>query len=153
MNAHVDTGSCLPFTVEYELDGLARGLTSWRGTARFRSWNIFPYGWWEEADGSLVIFDRRYRPLCRKGPDGYVEILRPSDRISYIKQSHIYRLSEHPADNPVMKRRIYGIVHRLGLLPELSRRQQLEVAKLNRKRAHWQTVWRNRALMGCSVDV
>jgi hypothetical protein len=31
-----------------------------------------PYGIWVEADGSQVLFNRKYQPIWRKKPDGTV---------------------------------------------------------------------------------
>jgi hypothetical protein len=46
-----------------------------RGLHRVYRWSFFPYGWWTEAGGSVVIFDRRYHPLCRKRSDASIEVL------------------------------------------------------------------------------
>ena len=42
------------------------------------------YGRWTTADGTEVMFDRRYRPRWRRKPDGVVEPADPSQWIDGI---------------------------------------------------------------------
>lgn len=96
MNAHarsIDAFAIDPIdpfdTIDPEITHDARGLH------RVYRWFAFPAGWWTEADGSLVIFDRRYHPLCRKRPDGSVEILPMKDfnkplQIKFKSEQRLY---------------------------------------------------------------
>ena len=94
---------------------------------RTRRWVFFPYGWWTEADKSLVVFDRRYHPLCRKRTDDTVEILPMVDldrapRIKFRKQHFLYGSIDHPCDNEDTQLRLIGAVQRLGLEEEIHHR-------------------------------
>jgi hypothetical protein len=94
---------------------------------RTMRWVFFPYGWWAEADRSLVVFDRRYHPLCRKHPDGTVTILPMLDldrapQIKFRKQHFLYRGIDHPCDNEDTQQRLIGAVQRLGLEEEIHHR-------------------------------
>jgi hypothetical protein len=40
------------------------------------------YGQWTTADGTVVLFDRKYRPRWRRKPDGIVE---PADPAQWIE--------------------------------------------------------------------
>jgi hypothetical protein len=50
-------------------------------------WRLI-YGQWTTADGSEVLFDRRYRPRWRRTPDGTVEPADPSQWIEGIVQEN-----------------------------------------------------------------
>lgn len=39
-----------------------------------------PYGLWHCRDGSIVLFDRSYKPILRNSIDGIVTELDPTDR-------------------------------------------------------------------------
>ncbi len=55
-----------------------------------RYWLI--YGQWTNADGTVVLFDRRYRPRWRRTPDGTVEPADPTQWIDgIIHKSWFYR--------------------------------------------------------------
>jgi hypothetical protein len=47
-----------------------------------------PYGWWTLEDGSDVLFSRDYMPLWKVTPNGRVERMPPSLRVSGIRQEH-----------------------------------------------------------------
>ncbi|MER8797199.1 hypothetical protein NKH75_23900 [Mesorhizobium sp. M0984] len=118
MNMHVnipiDRGS---FVVDRDTRDFLRTLT------RFSRWKIWPYGWWTEANGSFVIFDGKYRPICRKRPNGMVELL-PSDvTIAYVDQDYLYTYSTHPDGCLETRERLYGVVRRLRLGDEIERRR------------------------------
>lgn len=94
---------------------------------RTKRWVFFPYGWWTEAGGSLVVFDRRHHPLCRKLPDGTVTILPMLDldralRIKFRKQYFLYGSIDHPCDNKDTQMCLIGAVQRLGLEEEIHHR-------------------------------
>jgi hypothetical protein len=107
-----------------------------RGMQRERRWALFPYGWWTEADGSFVIFDRGYRLICRKRPNGAVEILpfactgnfsRKTDDlwIEWTSQRWLYTGLAHPARGALSRHRVLGVVQRLGLADEIIRRREV----------------------------
>jgi hypothetical protein len=45
-----------------------------------------PYGFWRDATGRLVIFNRRYRPLWQRLPSGTIERANPYEWIKFIEQ-------------------------------------------------------------------
>ena len=50
-----------------------------------------PYGAWTEADGSVVLFDRKHQPICRYRPDTFeVEVVAPDQRISFDRETWFY---------------------------------------------------------------
>src|SRR5689334_14142062 len=105
MNAHCRSIEDWIVTDTEVLDAFDPRITDKaRGLHRTRRWVFFPYGWWTEAGGSLVVFDRRYHPLCRKLADGTVTILSMLDldrapRIKFRKQHFLYGSIDHPCDN------------------------------------------------------
>ena len=85
-----------------------------------------PYGWWTEASGAHVIYDRKYRPICRKHIDGRVEIV-PSDTwIVFESSRHFYCGPDYPYTCPEARSRVLGVVQRLGLADEIKRRRSLD---------------------------
>jgi hypothetical protein len=47
-----------------------------------------PYGAWTERDGSVVLFDRKYKPICRYRADtSEVEVVAPDQRISFVRET------------------------------------------------------------------
>jgi hypothetical protein len=107
-----------------------------RGMQQERRWAPFPYGWWTEADGSFVIFDRGYRLICRKHTSGWVEILpfactdnfgRKADDlwIDWVDQRWLYTGLTHPARDALSRSRVLGVVQRLGLADEIVRRREV----------------------------
>jgi hypothetical protein len=90
-------------------------------------WRIFPYGWWDEGDGRVVIFDRKYRPICRRYPDRRVEIVASNQEIKFVGQTWLYGTDgSHPCDDRRARERVLGVVRRLGLVDELRHRRRLE---------------------------
>jgi hypothetical protein len=90
-------------------------------------WSIYPHGYWLEHGKSYVLFDVKRRPICRVHSDGEVEIVRPDVWIWPISE----RFINHPSDCPShrdgsARRKIEGIVARLGIADELKRRRKLE---------------------------
>lgn len=123
----------LDMSVEENDPGIANLLC---GMRRERRWAPFPYGWWLEADGSFVIFDRGYRLLCRKHPTGFVEILpfartincsRKADDlwIDWVDERRLYTGTTHPANDAQSRQRVLGVVQRLGLADEIIRRREV----------------------------
>lgn len=121
MNMHVATAAADrgSFLIDRDTRDFLRILT------RMHAWKIWPYGWWTEADGSFVVFDGKYRPMCRKRPNGQVELL-PSDMtIDYVDQRYLYTYSTHPENCHETRERLDGVVARLGLGREIERRRML----------------------------
>ena len=107
-----------------------------RGMQRERRWSSAPYGWWTEANGSFVIFDRGYRLICRKRPNGAVEILpfactgnfsRKTDDlwIEWNSQRWLYTGLTDPTRDALSRRRVLGVVQRLALADEIIRRREV----------------------------
>lgn len=118
-----------------------------RGMQLARRWALFPYGWWQEADGSSVIFDRGYRLICRKRPSGAVEILpcartgnpvRKTDDlwIDWVDQRWLYTGLTHPARDELSRLRVLGVVQRLGLRDEIIRRREAADREWSQRRKY-----------------
>lgn len=118
-----------------------------RGMQLARRWALFPYGWWQEADGSSVIFDRGYRLICRKRPNGAIEILpfartgnfgRKVDElwIDWVDQRWLYRGVTHPARDELSRLRVLGVVQRLGLRDEIVRRREVADREWSQRRQY-----------------
>lgn len=98
-------------------------------TKNFRSlqeWAIFPYGKFIEADGAEVIFDRRYRPICRVFLDRRVEVVNPRQWINFEDQSWFYNSINHPCNNKKTRTVLLNLIEELGLAAELMARRELE---------------------------
>jgi hypothetical protein len=54
------------------------------------------YGVWRCADGSEVLFDRRYQPMRRRHPDGHVTAADPAERIPFTEQVWFYNDATSP---------------------------------------------------------
>jgi hypothetical protein len=142
MNAHCRTFNAA--NVEEIDPGIARLL---RGMQQERRWALLPYGWWTEADGSFVIFDRGYHLICRKRSNGTVEILpfactgnfsRKTDdsRIEWTSQRWLYTGLAHPARDAVSRLRVLGVVERLGLRDEIIRRREAADREWSQRRKY-----------------
>jgi hypothetical protein len=126
MNAHVrsiDEFAIDPFdTINPQITENARGMH------RVRRWAFFPYGWFEEADGSLLIFDRLFFSLCRKRPDNTIEALPMvrldwRERVKFKSRHYLYSGgADHACDNEKTQQLLIGIVQRLGIEDEVARR-------------------------------
>jgi hypothetical protein len=46
-----------------------------------------PYGFWKDATGRIVIFNRRYRPLWQRLADGTIDRADPGEWVPWVKQS------------------------------------------------------------------
>lgn len=89
-------------------------------------WMLHPYGWWTERSGSHVVFDRKYRPICRVHPDGKVEIVRSNLWIDFLSEHFINHPSQSPNDRDgVARDKIERVVSRLGLADEIAKRRHL----------------------------
>jgi hypothetical protein len=93
---------------------------------RVTEWSCFPYGWWTEASGAHVVYDRKYRPICRKHTDGRVEIVPSETWITFESSRHFYCSPETPYTCPEARSRVLGVVQRLGLADEIKRRRSLD---------------------------
>ncbi|MCP1738200.1 hypothetical protein [Bradyrhizobium japonicum] len=130
--------------VEYTDPAIANLL---HGMQQERRWSTFPYGWWTEADGSFVIFDRGYRLICRKRTRGSVEILpfactgnptRKTDDlwIDWVDQRWLYTGVTHPARDELSRLRVLGVVQRLGLRDEIVRRREVADREWTQRRQY-----------------
>jgi hypothetical protein len=45
-----------------------------------------PYGYWRDATGRTVVFNRRYRPLWQRLADGTIDRANPGEWIKFIEQ-------------------------------------------------------------------
>lgn len=45
-----------------------------------------PYGYWQKADGSQILFDRNYVPMLRRDPDGSNARICPPVWVQWIDQ-------------------------------------------------------------------
>lgn len=84
-------------------------------------WSPFPYGWWTEADGSHVVFDEWRRPICRKRPDGVVEIVRANVKIDFVAEHLLYG-DEGPGECIKSVKHCLALVDRLGICEEIQYR-------------------------------
>lgn len=113
MAFHIDGGEFLP---DPNSDGFLRLM-------RRTYWCFAPRGWWTEASGSYVYFDRSYRPICRVHTDGVVEILKPDTWIEHVDQHLLHK------DTPrycAEARRIAGeVIARRGIDAEIKRRLKI----------------------------
>ena len=127
MNAHFRTfdDSIIdidPFDViDPRIAGKARRLH------RVHRWVFFPYCWTTERGGGALLLDRKFHPLCRKRPDGAVEILRVVDieraPLLKLKKLHfLYGSLDHPCDTEETQQRLLSMVRRLGLEEEVYNR-------------------------------
>lgn len=125
LGPNIDRGSYLP-----DADTTA----FLRASQRVAQWDLWPAGYWTEADSSFVIFDKKYRPLCRKRTNGSIEILPPATWINWIEQRHLYATARfpYPADNQKTRNRLAGVVERLGLADEIERRRKIGSRNLPR---------------------
>jgi len=56
-----------------------------------------PYGLWTCADGRQVLFDRNYKPLFQRTPDGTVSVADPDEWVPFVAQAWFYQDSTGPA--------------------------------------------------------
>lgn len=90
-------------------------------------WALSPYGWWDERDGSAVVFDRAYRPIARVSHDcTWVSIVPPDDRIDWIEENTYYRYLDAPQLNGETRHKIMAVTRALGIGEEIARRHHLE---------------------------
>ncbi len=86
-------------------------------------WYYAPYGWWTEASGDHVVFDRGYHPICRVLDGGVVEIVEPDTWIDYVTQRFFSNAS---ASRCAKTRRVVSrVVVRLGIAEEIRRRRMI----------------------------
>lgn len=89
-------------------------------------WEISPYGWWDERDGSAIVFDRARRPIARVAQDcSRVSIVAPDENISRIKETTYYEYLDAPQINSETRRKIMAVTRALGIEEEIARRHHL----------------------------
>ncbi len=90
-------------------------------------WWFFPNGFWTEADGSHVLFDEWKRPICRKKPDGSVEILRSNVKTKHISERFLYD-GYNASEKLTTVKHCLELVERLGLREEIEYRLDISEA-------------------------
>lgn len=84
-------------------------------------WALCPYGKWTEADDSIVIFDRRYRPICRIKSDGQKEIVPSDEYINFCTQRWFHRgIATYPDQET--RKTISDLIEKYVIATELRRR-------------------------------
>jgi hypothetical protein len=99
-------GNCLAIAVSQSDDSVTC-YTHW-GTLRCMRWEIsicrdqtpatsfkpmrivMPYGKWTCADGTEVLFNRDYRPIWKKHPNGKVVVAAPDEWVKFAKQEFLF---------------------------------------------------------------
>ncbi len=129
MNAHARDDFAIEYLDPFDAIDIDPRITyAARGLHRVYRWVFFPAGWWTEADGSFVIFDRRYHPLCRKLSDGSIQVLTLKDfnnplRIKFRSQHHLYSGgSDHVCEDEKTQQLVLRVTQRLGIQDEVARR-------------------------------
>jgi hypothetical protein len=56
--------------------------------------HVLPYGKWTCVDGREVLFNREYRPILQRRPNGPVEVANPSERVRFNQQIWFYQDEE-----------------------------------------------------------
>lgn len=124
MNAHCRTFDDFSVTDIHLLDAIDPRITDKaRGLHRVHKWVFFPKGWVTEPGGSLLIFDGRLYPLCRKHSDGTVVVL-PMGEFGHPPMFPLERPGflygiKHPCDDEETQQRLIRAVQRLGLEEEV----------------------------------
>jgi hypothetical protein len=72
-----------------------------------------PYGQWTCADGRRVLFNRRYRPILERLPDGQVRAMN-YQWVTFIRQTWFYNEQTEPRER---WRNANGALARWGLPP------------------------------------
>src|SRR5690606_13873798 len=86
-------------------------------------WYYAPYGWWTEASGDHVVFDRGYHPICRVRACAVVEIVEPDTWIEFVAQRWFSNASACRCAET--RRVVSGVVARLGIAEEIKRRRKI----------------------------
>jgi len=72
---------------------------------------VMPYGRWTCADRTEVLFNRDYRPIWKKHPNGMVVAADPDEWVKFAKQEYFYS----DVNNPDEDHGSYRIcIHQLG---------------------------------------
>jgi hypothetical protein len=70
------------------------------GASSFRPMRIvLPYGKWRCADGTEVLFNRDYRPIWKKHPNGAIVAADPDEWINFSKQEYFFGDHNSPDEN------------------------------------------------------
>lgn len=96
-----------------------------RALREVQYWRLFPYGYWTETDGSLVIFDRNYCPLLRLHVERGLEVPHPLERIQFCATGYYYGDGCAPYIDPDTLPLILCLADAYGLGPELDYRWKL----------------------------
>lgn len=84
----------------------------------FVCWSVFPFRYGTEADGSYVISDEYYRPICRKKRCGTVKILAFDSKVIIADERLLYG-DEGPGYLLISVKRCFELIERLGIREEI----------------------------------
>jgi hypothetical protein len=98
------------------------------GAASFQPMRIvLPYGKWTCADGTEVLFNRDYRPIWKKQPDGTVKAADPNEWIIFAKQDYLFGDHNTPHEDRnsyqrcINQLRDWGVLHGVPVMLDLFR--------------------------------
>jgi hypothetical protein len=60
---------------------------------------VMPYGKWKCADGTEVLFNRDYRPIWKRHPNGTVEAADPDEWVKFTSQEYLFGDHNTPDGN------------------------------------------------------
>ena len=90
--------------------GMERNSASYR-----RNW--LPYGKWTCADGRQVLFNRGYRPILQRMPDGSTSRADWCEGVDYVADEHFY---DDGDKEPEKRRMAIAALKEWGLSPPRS---------------------------------
>jgi hypothetical protein len=88
---------------------------------------VMPYGKWTCADGMEVLFNRDYRPIWKKHPNGMVVTADPDEWVRFAKQEYFFGDHNTPDEDHVSYRiclqqlRDWGVQHGVPVMLDLFR--------------------------------
>jgi hypothetical protein len=86
-----------------------------RKPKRWQVCRALPYGTWTEDNGAVVFFDLDYAPLCRRHPDGRVELVGPDVWIRWHRQEWLYEGKTNPDWCKATRKKLDKLVAELGI--------------------------------------
>lgn len=88
---------------------------------------VLPYGKWTCADGTEVLFNRDYRPIWRRHPNGMVVPADPDEWVNFVKQEYIFGELNTPNEDRgsyrvcINQLRDWGVEHEAPVMLKLFR--------------------------------
>jgi len=88
---------------------------------------VMPYGKWTCADGTEVLFNRDYRPIWKRRPNGVVVAADPDEWVKFAKQQYFFGDHSTPDEDPDSYRicmrqlRDWGVEHAVPVMLDLFR--------------------------------